>query len=56
MQFTCLLNVYIDIGTRYMKTCSVYHWNQNKNKAEDKWTCSKNIGRIENIQKMPNLI
>ena len=29
----------IDIGTRYipnMKTCSVYHWNQNRNKAENK--------------------
>ena len=31
--------VYIDIGTRYipnLKTCSVYHWNQNRNKAENK--------------------
>ena len=33
------MNLYIDIGTRYiqnMKTCSVYHWNQNRNKAENK--------------------
>ena len=31
------MNLYIDIGTRYIpniKTCSVYHWNQNRNKAE----------------------
>ena len=35
----CLLNLYIDIGIRYipnMKTCSVYHQNQNRNKAENK--------------------
>ena len=33
------MNLYIDIGTRYiqnMKTCSVYHWNQNRNKADNK--------------------
>ena len=36
----CLLNKYIDIGTRYMpnmKTCSVYYWNQNRNNTE-KWS------------------
>ena len=35
----CLLNLYIHIGTRYipnMKTYSVYSWNQNRNKAENK--------------------
>ena len=37
----CLLNLHIatDIGTRYIpniKTCSIYHWNQNRNKAENK--------------------
>ena len=35
----CLLNLYIGTGTRYilkMKTCLVYHWNQNRNKAENK--------------------
>ena len=36
---TCLLNLPINIGTNHMpnmKTCSVYHWNQNRNKAENK--------------------
>ena len=35
----CLLSLHIDIGTRCipnMKTCSVYHWNQNRNKVENK--------------------
>ena len=35
------MNLYIDIGTRYisnMKTCSIYHWNQNRNKAENKFS------------------
>ena len=35
----CLLNLYIDIGTRSitkMKTCSIHHWNQNRNTAENK--------------------
>ena len=34
-----LLNLYKDIGTKYIpniKTCSVYHWNQNRNKGENK--------------------
>ena len=34
-----LLILYVDIGTRYIpnKTnCSAYHWNQNRNKAENK--------------------
>ena len=33
------MNLYKDIGTRYkpnMKTSSAYHWNQNKNKDENK--------------------
>ena len=33
------MNLYIDIGTRYtpnMRICSVYYWNQNRNKAENK--------------------
>ena len=33
------MNLYIDIGTRYVpniKTCSLYHWNQNRNKAKNK--------------------
>ena len=33
------MNLYIDIGTRYLpniKTCSVYHWNQTRNKVESK--------------------
>ena len=35
----CLLNLDIDIGTRYipdMKTCSLYHWNHNRSKSENK--------------------
>ena len=35
----CLLNLYIDIGTRYipkMKKFSVYYWNQPRNNAEKK--------------------
>ena len=33
------MNLYVDIGTWYipnMKNCSVYHWNQRRNKAENK--------------------
>ena len=40
MQFTVsYLEFYIDIKTRYItniKTCLVYHWNQNRNKIENK--------------------
>ena len=37
----CLLNLYIDVETSYkphMKDCSVYYWNQNRNKAENKYS------------------
>ena len=33
------MNLYIDIGIRYIlniKTCSVYYWNQNRNKTDNK--------------------
>ena len=39
MQIIVSFELYIDIGTRYIPnvtTCSVYHWNQNRNKADDK--------------------
>ena len=41
MQFNLSFEfIYIDIGTRYhipnMKTCLVYHWNQNRKKPEHK--------------------
>ena len=35
------MNLYLDIGTRYvpnMKTCSEHHWNQNRNKIENKFS------------------
>ena len=48
MQFTVnLLNLYLDIGSRHIpntKTCSVYHWNQNRNKTENNAVhCSRGI-------------
>ena len=39
MQLTVSFELYIDIGPRYvpnLKMCSVYHWNHNRNKAENK--------------------
>ena len=39
MQFTVSFELYINIGNRYipnMKTTSVYNWNQNRNKVENK--------------------
>ena len=40
MQFAVSFELYIDIVSSYIipniKACSVYHWNQNRNKAENK--------------------
>ena len=40
MQFTVSFELYIDIGTRYIPKMEtyLYHWNQNRNNAENKWT------------------
>ena len=40
MEFILYFESYIDIETRFipnMKTCSIYHWNQKRSKAENKF-------------------
>ena len=53
MQYNLLfLNLYIDIGSKYitnMKTCSVCHWKQNKNKAGIKFSSLAIPGYCFNI-------